>query len=107
MERIVPATADQVRERRVRRVGTNYQSILLRYRPREAYPGRITLLFHADDFREGVFQGWEALAAGRLDIHELPGTHRTWFSEHVETTARCLKARLDDAQRAAGTAWDR
>jgi acyl transferase domain-containing protein/thioesterase domain-containing protein len=64
------------------------------------YPGKITLL-RAADVRETVGTrrnptlGWETLAGGGLEIHDVPGGHISMFEEpNVRTLAETLNAVL-------------
>ncbi len=70
------------------------------------YPGRITL-FRAEDRLGGhardPFLGWQQVARGGLDVHEVPGNHGTLIREpHVRVLAQRLRACLDVG--GAGTA---
>lgn len=64
------------------------------------YPGRITLI-RAANVRDTVAThrdltlGWESVAGGGLDIHDVPGSHSSIFEEpNVRTLAKTLKAIL-------------
>jgi acyl transferase domain-containing protein/thioesterase domain-containing protein/acyl carrier protein len=66
----------------------------------QSYPGKITLM-RAADVRETVGTrrnptlGWETLAGGGLEIHDVPGGHTSMFEEpNVRTLAETLKAIL-------------
>jgi thioesterase domain-containing protein len=62
----------------------------------QAYGGRVTL-FKATQRRDPLM-GWGPLATGGLEIHEVPGTHRTMvFEPHVRTLAEKLARCLDKA----------
>lgn len=77
-----------------------------RYVPR-VYPGKVTL-FRASNQPLGIYPdptlGWDGLAAGGLEIHEVAGQHQSMFIDpHARTLAeelgRCLeKARVDAEQ---------
>ncbi len=63
------------------------------------YPGRITL-FRAEDRLGGherdPFLGWQQVARGGLDVHEVPGNHGTLIREpHVRVLAQRLRGCLD------------
>jgi aspartate racemase len=64
------------------------------------YPGKITLMRAADvpetvGTRRNLTLGWETLAGGGLEIHDIPGGHNTMFEEpNVRTLAEKLKAIL-------------
>lgn len=71
------------------------------YKP-QSYAGRVTL-FRAADFRvrpKDPSLGWKRVAAGGVEIHEVPGEHgSTLLKEpHVQVVAARLKACLDRAQ---------
>ncbi len=67
----------------------------------QPYPGRITLFRTQERAREGYHDpllGWGRLAAGGLEIHDVPGSHTTMLEEpHVAVTA----GRLDECLRRA------
>ena len=66
----------------------------------EVYPGRITV-FQTNRATE---QAWAELAAGGVDFHVIPGTHRDIFHEPgVQRLARHLGAALEQAQRQASS----
>ncbi len=64
------------------------------------YPGKVTLLRAADvpesvGTRRNPTLGWETLAGGGLEIHDMPGGHTSMFKEpNVRTLAETLKAIL-------------
>ena len=93
--RMLPLTHEQREERYIHRVRANYQSILTRHRPRHQYPGRLTLLVTAGDYRENAFQGWQDLAAGGVVIDKVPGIHASYLGEQAKTTAARLGRHLD------------
>ena len=76
------------------------------------YPGKIALLRAADvpktvATRRNPTLGWETLAGGGLEIHEVPGDHISMFDEpNVRTLAETLKAILPsfDSRRETDTA---
>jgi hypothetical protein len=72
----------------------------------QAYGGRITMFKAAQPEcqrpRDPV-PGWMSLAAGGLEIREVPGTHLTMvFEPHARTLAEHLASRLDEAWQASG-----
>jgi aspartate racemase len=78
---------------------------------RQVYPGRVTL-FRATEqpeaFRDHPHLGWDGLAAGGLEIHEVPGDHESTVKEpHVRALAQELRACLERAQteRVGTPAW--
>jgi thioesterase domain-containing protein len=47
---------------------------------------------------------WSPLAKAGLEVHEVPGTHRTMvFEPHASVLADTLSRRLDEAWARAGT----
>jgi thioesterase domain-containing protein len=72
------------------------------YAPRP-YPGRVTLLRCAATLAGAPSEptlGWEALAAGGVDLHWMPGDHGTLvFEPHAAAVAECLHTRLAVAGR--------
>jgi thioesterase domain-containing protein/aryl carrier-like protein len=82
-----------------------------------AYPGRITLLRASSvdpaalreltPQRRQVFKdptlGWDAVAAGGVDVYTVPGSHQTMIeAPHVETLAEVLRACIARAERGLG-----
>jgi thioesterase domain-containing protein len=70
-----------------------------RYVPR-AYDGRVTLFWACDDLRASndLVEGWRALAAGGIDVQEIPGTHLNIIKEpHVAELANKLTCCLQRA----------
>jgi aspartate racemase len=68
------------------------------------YPGKVTLMRAADvpetvGTRLNLTLGWETLAGGGLEIHDVPGGHNSMFEEpNVRTLAEQLKAILPPVQ---------
>jgi thioesterase domain-containing protein/acyl carrier protein len=84
-------------------VQTNTKAFQM-YTPR-GYPGRI-IYFKAgerDTFTSPTPErGWLDLAAGGVELHEVPGNHITMnFPPNVEVMAELIKKHLETAQRAA------
>jgi thioesterase domain-containing protein len=77
------------------------------YQPK-AYPHRVTLFF-SDEVRNArgrreLTMGWDKLAAGGVEVHEIPGDHLSLLrAPHVQTLARKLEDCIDRAQGAART----
>ena len=75
------------------------------------YPGKITLMRAADieetaATRRNPTLGWEKLAGGGLEIHDVPGGHISMFEEpNVRTLAEKLKVLLPSS--AAATVFDK
>ncbi|GEJ57773.1 non-ribosomal peptide synthetase [Anaeromyxobacter diazotrophicus] len=68
-----------------------------RYRP-APYPGRITVVRTAAARGTGGL-GWEALAAGGVDVIEVPGDHLTMLDKpHVRALAAALALALEAAE---------
>jgi thioesterase domain-containing protein/acyl carrier protein len=71
-----------------------YRHALGSYAPR-GYPGSVTI-FKGDEVAYGPPWDWPGLIAGRVDLHEAPGSHRDLMQEpHVGVWARRLKEALD------------
>ena len=68
------------------------------------YPGRIAMFraingIASDDPRYGEALGWQNLAAGGVEVHEVPGTHRALLQEpNVRILAREIDACLAAAE---------
>lgn len=65
------------------------------------YDGRITLFWASTDLRAkfDLIEGWQALAHGGMEIHEVPGTHLDMIKEpHVAELAKKLDECLLEAQ---------
>jgi amino acid adenylation domain-containing protein len=76
-------------------------SALRAYEPRH-YPGRILLFRPADELPEGatnLARGWDKLAEGGVEIHVVPGTHRSMITEpNVAALAERLGGYLDEPE---------
>jgi aspartate racemase len=66
---------------------------LYRYRPR-SYPGRVVLFVNEESHRLNPTLGWDAIVAGDLDVHAIPGDHRTYIVDHLDLIADQLRAHL-------------
>ena len=67
-----------------------------KYCPRP-FDGRVTLFWASKDLRANtdLVEGWQTLARGGVDIHEISGTHLDMIKEpHVADLARQLTACL-------------
>jgi thioesterase domain-containing protein len=68
----------------------------------QPYSGRVTLFRATEPWKEddcGTRLGWEGVAAGGMEVHEVPGDHFTLLEEpHVQILAAQLKACLDQTQ---------
>jgi thioesterase domain-containing protein len=64
----------------------------------QPYPGRVTLFRAADSWEEsgrGPYLGWDHVAVGGVEVHEVPGDHVTLLEEpHVRVLAARLKTCL-------------
>ncbi|MFB2895116.1 amino acid adenylation domain-containing protein [Aerosakkonemataceae cyanobacterium BLCC-F50] len=84
----------------------NYQSQQPQNKPYvpKSYPGRITLFLSSDTHLRlnpecDPRLKWGQLAAGGLEVYEVPGNHSTLLSEpHIQVLAEKLRACLDKAQ---------
>jgi thioesterase domain-containing protein len=68
----------------------------------QPYPGRITLFRSAGRFSQiypdDPYWGWDSVAAGGVEVHEVPGRHGKMLSErHVRALAAQLKTSLEQA----------
>jgi len=64
------------------------------YRP-NVYAGRVTL-FRATDNPQRVNEGWGKLAAGGLEVYDVPGDHHSIFKRpHVQVLAECLNLAMN------------
>jgi thioesterase domain-containing protein len=66
---------------------------LYRYRPRP-YPGRVVLFVNEESHRLAPTLGWDAIVTGNLDVHAIPGDHRTYIVDHLDLIADQLRAHL-------------
>src|SRR5205823_379254 len=77
-------------------------SVQRAYKP-QVYPGRVILFLAGERASspdaEHTRLGWEGLAAGGLETHQIPGDHTSIFQEpHVRALAVTLRTRLEQAQ---------
>jgi aspartate racemase len=83
-------------KQRARRATSSYEA--------QAYPGRITLFRSAKGRFSRIYSGdhlwgWDSVAAGGLEVHEVPGRHGKIFGEkHVGALAALLKTCLEQAR---------
>ncbi|HXM36910.1 MAG TPA: amino acid adenylation domain-containing protein [Pyrinomonadaceae bacterium] len=90
--RPLPPVLNDVRE---------FNSMAAREYVPQVYDGPITLFWASRDLRASydLVEGWRALAAGEIEVHEIPGTHLDIIEEpHVAELARKLDSCLDRAQ---------
>ena len=66
---------------------------LYRYRPRP-YPGRVVLFINEESHRLDPTLGWDTIVAGDLDVHAIPGDHRTYIVDYLDLIADHLRAHL-------------
>jgi thioesterase domain-containing protein len=68
----------------------------------QSYPGRVTLFRVAEPWKESgrdPHLGWDGVAAGGVEVYEVPGDHSTLLEEpHVQILAAQLKSCLDQTQ---------
>jgi thioesterase domain-containing protein/acyl carrier protein len=67
----------------------------------KVYDGRVTLFWASEDLRTSIdlVEGWRVLAAGGIEVHEIPGSHLDVVKEpHVQDLAGKLNACLEYAQ---------
>jgi len=65
------------------------------------YRGKVTLFWASNDLRAkfDLIEGWQTLACGGMDLHEISGTHFDMIKEpHVAKLAHKLNACLTNAQ---------
>jgi len=78
-----------------------FNSMAAREYAPEAYEGSITLFWASKDLRASNDQveGWRTLAAGKMEVYEVPGTHLDLIKEpHVGELALKLHTCLERAQ---------
>jgi thioesterase domain-containing protein len=68
----------------------------------QSYPGQVTLFRVTEPWNEGgrdPHLGWDGVAAGGVEVYEVPGDHFTLLEEpHVQILAAQLKSCLDQTQ---------
>lgn len=62
-----------------------YQRILLRYKTQK-FNGKTTLIVNETWQKRNPDLGWNKSILPNLNVHVVPGNHRTRFTDHVETT---------------------
>jgi phthiocerol/phenolphthiocerol synthesis type-I polyketide synthase E len=106
-ERLAGGDLDTAGVRRLLRISRANITAAAAYRPRP-YQGPMALLrcrIALPGVPFGEAMGWEALAAGGLEVHWLTGGHATMLSKpHVEQLAARLRDCLAAAEAAAGAA---
>jgi len=74
---------------------------MLDYTPR-IYSGRLTLFSASEETAAGhdeSITGWKTLASGRLEIHNVPGTHYTLIREpNARVLAEQLRQSMKELQ---------
>jgi thioesterase domain-containing protein len=79
-----------------------HKQALRAYRP-GVYPGFLTLFrttSHSADMATAGARGWDELAAGGVQVHDVPGTHQTVMAEPcVRTLAQELQRCIESALR--------
>jgi aspartate racemase len=86
--------ASYILKQRARRATGSYEA--------QPYAGRITLFRSAGRFSQiypdDPYWGWDSVAAGGVEVHEVPGRHGKMLSErHVRALAARLKTSLEQA----------
>lgn len=77
----------------------NFMAVM-NYVPK-TYPGKVTLFWANEDLRGSynVHEGWNFLAAGGVETHNIPGNHLDIVKEpYVQTLAEKLKSCIEKAQ---------
>jgi aspartate racemase len=90
--RSLPKTLRDVKE---------FNSLAVRNYVPKVYEGSVTLFWASEDLRtsKDLVEGWRALAAGGMEVHEIPGTHLDIIKEpHVSDLATKLRSCLTNAQ---------
>lgn len=87
-----------IKQNGIKKVGYTYTRTLLRYRPKP-YNGKITMLLtdHFKGFSDPP-GAWSSFALGGVEIHRLPGDHKTYIRDHAVTTGKVLGACLKEAK---------
>ena len=95
-----PLQADEPTKKQngIKKAGYTYTRTLLRYRPKP-YNGKITMLLtdHFEGFSDPP-TSWGSFARGGVEIHRLPGDHKTYIRDHAVTTGKLLGACLKEAE---------
>src|SRR5262249_30266611 len=78
------------------RAERRYCLALAGYR-RRPYAGRITVFVNAAWYAADPTLGWTNLALGGLEVHDIPGNHITYVTEHLDVLGRELRHCLDRA----------
>jgi hypothetical protein len=91
-----PAPEQRVGRKKVQ-IGWKYLRRTLHYSPRP-YPGPITLMVCEAQKIVDPTRVWRDVAAGGLDIHQVPGDHFTHLRDHAAVTAERLDACLQAAR---------
>ena len=67
-----------------------------RYR-RQPYAGRITVLVNEEEYSTDPTLRWADHAGGEVDVHIIPGNHRTYFTNNIQVVAKELRECLETA----------
>jgi amino acid adenylation domain-containing protein len=59
------------------------------------YPGHVVLIVNEEWHRLDPTLGWGPLVTGHLDVHVIPGNHRTYLLEHLDLVGDQLRTHLD------------
>ena len=93
---INPSPEQRVGRKKVQ-IGWKYLRRTLHYAP-QPYPGPITLIVCEAQKIADLTRVWRDVAAGGLDIHEVPGDHFTHLRAYAAVTAARLDACLEAAR---------
>ena len=92
LDRPLPRTFRDVKE---------FNSLAVREYTPQVYDGRVTLFWASADLRTSIdlVEGWQALAGGGIEVHEIPGSHLDIVKEpHVQELAEKLGDCLETTQ---------
>ena len=67
-----------------------YRLRLREHKPKP-YEGRLHLFVNEQWHRRDPELGWRKLVCGGLEVHKLPGNHRTYIRDHVQVAAEQLR----------------
>ncbi len=77
--------------------GYDYDTTLLRYRPRE-YQARMTLILSETIYNRQPDGGWANLVPAGVDVYRVNAPHNTYLTDHVDFTATLLRECLECAE---------
>lgn len=75
-------------------VQRSYSRAIYGYRP-APYPGKMTLLVNEEYHGKRPDLGWRDCVTGGVEIHKLPGNHTSYIRDHVQVTAKQIRACLE------------